>query len=269
VGGGKVVDSALTNFAAATADLDSAVASQVALVRALAPPHIADPVERAILQDAKDILSVVQSLRMINSVPPVTMEVVTGFGEIWSAQTLHAYLQTQGVPTAWLDARQVRDSTLRSEIFKDGIAHQRHGKKKKFMQKLSRFVCVWFWVHPSSFQVLIVKSDSNNGLGEKGAASTGGVVPLWDQTAAKLATWWNTVKAFFFASCFASPRSSGCYCMRAKSGVFWSSLTLRSLPGRPGQRPPRVLLHRQPSAGRGGDGVRGHHGGRGADHFEA
>lgn len=104
----KVVDSALTNFAAATADLDAAVASQLQLLRELAPPHIAAPVEAAILQDAKDILSVVQSLRMINSVPPVTMEVVTGFGEIWSAQTLHAYLQTQGVPTAWLDARQVR-----------------------------------------------------------------------------------------------------------------------------------------------------------------
>lgn len=49
----------------------------------------------------------VQSLRMINMVPPVTMEVVTGFGEIWSAQTLHAYLQTLGAPCDWIDAREI------------------------------------------------------------------------------------------------------------------------------------------------------------------
>ena len=35
------------------------------------------------------------------------MEVVTGFGEIWSAQTLHAYLQTQDVPCDWIDARDI------------------------------------------------------------------------------------------------------------------------------------------------------------------
>ena len=144
----QVVDSALTNFTDATTQLDAAVASQLKILHQLAPPEIAEPVEAAIQQDARDILSVVQSLKMIHSVPPVSMEVVTGFGEIWSAQTLHAYLQTQGVATAWLDAREV----------------------------------------------LVVKSDANNGgLGEKGAASTGGVVPLWEETAQKLSTWWNTV----------------------------------------------------------------------------
>jgi aspartokinase/homoserine dehydrogenase 1 len=35
------------------------------------------------------------------------MEVVTGFGEIWSAQTLYAYLRGAGARTAWLDARDV------------------------------------------------------------------------------------------------------------------------------------------------------------------
>ena len=146
----QVVNSALTNFTDATTQLDAAVASQLKILHQLAPPDIAAPVEAAIQQDAKDILSVVQSLKMINSVPPVSMEVVTGFGEIWSAQTLHAYLQTQKVPTAWLDAREV----------------------------------------------LVVKSEgnSNGGLGEKGAASTGGVVPLWEETASRLSTWWNTVR---------------------------------------------------------------------------
>merc|ERR1719258_1024072 len=44
---------------------------------------------------------------MIKTVPAVTMEVVTGFGEIRSAQTLLAYLRTTGVGCDWVDARQV------------------------------------------------------------------------------------------------------------------------------------------------------------------
>ena len=68
---------------------------QLTTLKELAPPEITDPIEGRIKQDAEDILSVVQSLRMIRSVPAVTMEVVTGFGEIWSAQTLYAYLQVR------------------------------------------------------------------------------------------------------------------------------------------------------------------------------
>ena len=38
---------------------------------------------------------------------PTTMELVTGYGEVWSAMTMHAYLESQNVPSAWLDARDV------------------------------------------------------------------------------------------------------------------------------------------------------------------
>jgi len=142
----KAVDSAVVDFEQASKVLEEAVESQIALLKELAPPEITDPVEARFRSDAKDILSVVQSLKMINTVPAVTMEVVTGFGEIWSAQTLHAYLQTKGVPCDWIDAREI----------------------------------------------LVVKSDSA-GLGEKGEASTGGVVPLWEETANRMSNWWNTV----------------------------------------------------------------------------
>jgi aspartokinase/homoserine dehydrogenase 1 len=142
----KVVDSALSDFDQATQDLEQAVESQITLLKELAPPEITDPIEARCRSDAKDILSVVQSLKMIQTVPSVTMEVVTGFGEIWSAQTLNAYLMTKGVPCEWIDARDI----------------------------------------------LVVKSDSA-GLGEKGEASTGGVVPLWAETATRMSKWWNSV----------------------------------------------------------------------------
>jgi bifunctional aspartokinase / homoserine dehydrogenase 1 len=84
----------------------------------------------------------------------VTMEVVTGYGEIWSALTLAAYLQSQAQTTVqvssldrwWMDARDI----------------------------------------------LIVKS-SSSGLGEKGSsAATTGVTPLWDETATRMHHWWQT-----------------------------------------------------------------------------
>ena len=143
----KVVDSALVDLEAAKTVLSEAVEGQIELLKELAPPSITDKIEANIRNDANDILLLVQSLRMINTVPSVTMEVVSGYGEIWSAQTLNAYLQTkEGVPCEWIDARPI----------------------------------------------LRVKSDSS-GLGEKGEASTGGVLPLWDETALCLSGWWNTV----------------------------------------------------------------------------
>ena len=142
-----VVDSALQDMNHAEAELDRALEGQLSILNELAPPEITSEIEERMRKDAKDILSVVQSLRMIRSVPPSVMEVVTGFGEIWSAQTLYAYLKNKGVKTAWLDARDV----------------------------------------------LIVKSDNANaGLGDKGSASsTGGVVPLWVETAKRMERWWN------------------------------------------------------------------------------
>jgi len=141
----KVVDSALLDFEQARIALEEAVESQIIVLKELAPPSITDPIEESFRQDGEDILSVVQSLRMIQTVPAVTMEVVTGFGEIWSAQTLNAYLMGLDVPCDWIDAREI----------------------------------------------LVVKSDSS-GLGEKGAASTGGVTPLYDLTTQRMEQWWKT-----------------------------------------------------------------------------
>lgn len=143
-----VVDSALEDITKAESALESAVELQLSILNELAGPEITAEIEERMRKDAKDILSVVQSLRMIRSVPPSVMEVVTGFGEIWSAQTLYAYLKHTGVKTAWIDARDV----------------------------------------------LIVKSENANaGLGEKGSSSsTGGVVPLWVESAKRMEEWWNT-----------------------------------------------------------------------------
>ena len=103
----KVVSSALSDMSQAEIDLENALNGQLEILNELAPKSITEEIENNMRKDAADILSVVQSLRMIRSVPPSVMEVVTGFGEIWSAQTLYAYLKAEGTKVAWLDARDV------------------------------------------------------------------------------------------------------------------------------------------------------------------
>jgi len=140
----SVVNAAVKDLDSAKNNLNSAVERVVGVLHNLAPKEITDPIEARIRSDAEDILSVVTSLRLIRSVPSEIMEVVSGMGEVWSAQMLLAYLQTTGNKCDWLDARDV----------------------------------------------LVVKGGSA-GLGEKGAASTGGVNPVWDETSRRMDEWWR------------------------------------------------------------------------------
>jgi len=107
----QVVDCALEDGDKAQQALEEAVSSQIDILMDVVPdqPYITDPIVARFRQDQQDIWSIVASLRMIRTVPAVSLEVVTGYGEIWSAQTLFAYLKTHpaNIPTTWLDARDV------------------------------------------------------------------------------------------------------------------------------------------------------------------
>ena len=69
-------------------------------------------------QDAKDIDDILQAIAVVKSAPQRTRDIVAGYGEIWSARLLAAYLEQKlGAERAgtWIDARdvvQVRHSEL-------------------------------------------------------------------------------------------------------------------------------------------------------------
>lgn len=111
---GGVTDKLIAVVNAARSDIDEAAKllrivadEQIAVIREIASEEIAADVEESIRADENDILMVIRSVSLIRTIPATTMELVTGYGEIWSAMTMHAYLKTSGVPTAWLDAREV------------------------------------------------------------------------------------------------------------------------------------------------------------------
>ena len=103
----KVVQAALNDMGEAEEILAAVAAEQVDVVRELSTPERAAAVEATIKKDQDDIIMVVRAVSLLRTIPPSTMELVTGYGEVWSAMTMHAYLDSEGIASAWLDARDV------------------------------------------------------------------------------------------------------------------------------------------------------------------
>lgn len=87
--------------------LDVVAAEQIAVARQIASAEAADEVERLIRADADAIGSALRAFELLKSVPAQALEVVSGYGEVWSAITMESYLSSQGIPATWLDAREV------------------------------------------------------------------------------------------------------------------------------------------------------------------
>ena len=103
----QVVEAALDDIDAAASLLEAVLSEQIDAVRILAGDDVADEVGAQMKIDAESLIAVMRAVSLLRTIPPSTMEVVTGFGEVWSAMTMQAYLRTRDVPTAWIDARDV------------------------------------------------------------------------------------------------------------------------------------------------------------------
>jgi aspartokinase/homoserine dehydrogenase 1 len=87
--------------------LDGLCARHRDTIGELLPSEAAGPVIAAIDRDIGDILDVLRAATLLRGFSRDTMELVTGYGEVWSAQILAALLSTLGVDAEWLDAREV------------------------------------------------------------------------------------------------------------------------------------------------------------------
>ena len=69
------------------------------------------PLEQAILDvlesDFQDIKEVLRGVYLSRAYSERTLELIAGYGELWSAQLLNAHLNAIGTPSSWLDARTV------------------------------------------------------------------------------------------------------------------------------------------------------------------
>ena len=62
---------------------------------------------RVIDADSRTILDLLKAVQLSRSYSETTLEMISGFGELWSAQMLNARMLDQGEDSQWLDARKV------------------------------------------------------------------------------------------------------------------------------------------------------------------
>ena len=58
-------------------------------------------------RDLSDISDVLRAIWLLRSHPSSAMELISGYGEVWSAQMLAHHLAARGEPAVWMDAREV------------------------------------------------------------------------------------------------------------------------------------------------------------------
>ena len=99
--------------------------------------------EKTVISDLSAIKEVLRGVRITRLASERIIEFVSGHGELWSAQLLHAYLESSGHRASWLDARQ----TLVVEPNPNTIAVDWETSKQKLE--------TWLTHHPET-NVLII-----------------------------------------------------------------------------------------------------------------
>jgi len=104
-----VVTTSVQDPAAAEEKMKAAAQRQIDILLELVPGRedLTDPVIANIQSDSKGVMSMLTAVTLMRSVPPQMLELVAGLGEVWSAQTLMAYLRASGEAVHWIDARDV------------------------------------------------------------------------------------------------------------------------------------------------------------------
>jgi aspartokinase/homoserine dehydrogenase 1 len=80
---------------------------QVGVVESLLPRMSAETLAGVIRADLDDIADLLRALWLMQAPPKGAIDLVSGYGEIWSAQLLAAHLEACGRSVTWLDARRV------------------------------------------------------------------------------------------------------------------------------------------------------------------
>ena len=58
-------------------------------------------------KELDDVMSILKGVRLLRSTDDRTSGIVSGYGELWSARILHAFLQKEGFTAVMVDAREV------------------------------------------------------------------------------------------------------------------------------------------------------------------
>jgi len=68
---------------------------------------LTEQIQNSLAQDFSNISEILRGVFLTKIASQSVVELISGFGEVWSAQLLNAYFQSLEINSSWLDARQV------------------------------------------------------------------------------------------------------------------------------------------------------------------
>jgi bifunctional aspartokinase / homoserine dehydrogenase 1 len=103
----EIVALAKTRNDAYLARVDELKARHAETAAALLPQEQRQPLVDMLETDFKDLRELLRGVYLSRTCSAETIELISGYGEIWSAQLLNAHLNAIGIVSSWLDARIV------------------------------------------------------------------------------------------------------------------------------------------------------------------
>lgn len=102
-----LVELARKNDSSYEALLEKVHQRHVEAARAVAPPEIHQPLLDVLAADMQKLAEILRGVWLVRTASEQIYQLVSGMGEVWSAQILHALSRRHGMQSTWLDARQV------------------------------------------------------------------------------------------------------------------------------------------------------------------
>ncbi|CAK9066584.1 Bifunctional aspartokinase/homoserine dehydrogenase 2, partial [Durusdinium trenchii] len=104
----SIINTSLVSVEESCEKLKAAANRQKSILLELVPTHpdLTNPVIRNIEQDQDAVKAMLLAASKMRGVPPQMEELVAGLGEVWSAQTLSAYLKMTGANCEWKLCRE-------------------------------------------------------------------------------------------------------------------------------------------------------------------
>ncbi len=101
----ELVDLAKTRNNAYLCYADALKARHLDVIETLLPSESRQSLIDALECDFKDIKDLLRGVYLSRTYSDRTIELISGHGELWSAQFLNAHLNAMGIASSWLDAR--------------------------------------------------------------------------------------------------------------------------------------------------------------------
>ncbi|MEX1181856.1 MAG: bifunctional aspartate kinase/homoserine dehydrogenase I [Gemmatimonadota bacterium] len=106
----------------------------IAAIDELVPGAAGEALRATVRQDVEDIADILHAATLLRSYSADTLDLVSGYGELWSARIMTAHLHATGEAAEWLDARDVLIVSRQAAAIPDVLWAQSREKLEAWLE---------------------------------------------------------------------------------------------------------------------------------------